>query len=119
MKEGDIVLTPLPQSDGRIKSRPALFLCKLPPFADCLLCGISTQVHQAVPKFDEIVSSGDSDFKDSGLVEASVIRLGFLGVVPQKKIIGSISKIDRSRHRRLLTNLSEHLSAISREIDKH
>jgi mRNA interferase MazF len=37
MKEGDIVLTPLPQSDGKEKPRPALILRKMPPFGDFLV----------------------------------------------------------------------------------
>jgi mRNA interferase MazF len=44
MKNGNIVLIPLPQSDGAIKRRPALLLKQMPPFNDWLLCGISTQL---------------------------------------------------------------------------
>ena len=32
MKQGDVMLTPIPQADGQIKNRPALFLRELPPF---------------------------------------------------------------------------------------
>lgn len=32
MKEGSVVLTPLPQKDGRIKNRPAILLRRMPPF---------------------------------------------------------------------------------------
>jgi len=46
MKEGDVVLTPLPQTDGVIKNRPAVALCQMPPFGDWLVCGISTQLRQ-------------------------------------------------------------------------
>lgn len=46
MKEGHVVLTPLPQADGQIKSRPALLLRQLPPFGDFLVCGISTQIRE-------------------------------------------------------------------------
>ena len=78
MKEADVILTPLPQADGPPKNRPALILRELPPFGDFLVCGISTQVHQAVPEFDEVVSRADADFTGSGLLADSVIRLGFL-----------------------------------------
>jgi len=111
MNEGDVVLTPLPQADGAVKNRPALILRELPPFGDFLVCGISTQVHQAVPGFDEAVFRGDSDFSTSGLVAASVIRLGFLAVLSPKKVLGSIGAIAHDRHQRLLTNLSEYLVA--------
>ena len=46
MKEGDIVLTPLPQADGQIKNHPALFLRAMPPFNDALVRGISTQLQR-------------------------------------------------------------------------
>lgn len=52
MREAEIVLTPLLQADGVRKPRPALLLRELPPFGDFLVCGISTQLTQAVPRFD-------------------------------------------------------------------
>ncbi len=109
MKEGEVVLTPVPQSDGQIKNRPALFLRTLPPYDDALVCGISTQLQQKVAGFDEIVHHQDGDFSTSGLIVDSVVRLGFLAVIPRKRIIGSIGAISPSRHLRLLKNLSEHL----------
>jgi mRNA interferase MazF len=109
MKEGDLVLTSVPQANGQIKNRPALFLRKLPPFNDVLICGISTQLQQQVAGFDEIVQRQDADFAASGLVADSLIRLGFLAVIPHNKLIGSIGSIAPSRHKRLLKNLSEYL----------
>jgi len=102
MKETDVVLALLPQSDGALKRRPALILREMPPFQDFLLCGISTQLHQQVKNFDEIISPNDSDFSSSGLVTESLIRLGFLIVMSRKDIIGSIGSISTERHRRLL-----------------
>ena len=109
MKEGDVVLTPLPQANGQIKNRPALFLRRMPPFGDALVCGISTQLQQKVAGFDEIVSRQDADFVSSGLQTDSLIRLGFLTVVPLNKIAGSIGSIASARHTRLLKNLSNYL----------
>jgi mRNA interferase MazF len=111
MKDADVILTPLPQADGKVKNRPALLLRELPPFGDFLACGVSTQIQQAVPGFDEVVSPGDLDFEASGLLAASVIRLGFLAVLPRQRILGSIGAIDITRHARLLRNLSNHLVA--------
>ena len=54
MKEGDIVLALLPQTDGRGKFRPAVLLRRMPGFGDLLVCGISTQLRQQVADFDEI-----------------------------------------------------------------
>ena len=109
MTEGSIVLTAIPQADGRLKNRPALVLRQLPPFSDLLLCGISTQLHQQVAQFDEVVSTIDTDFSTSGLRSESLIRLGFLSVLPASKIIGTIGSITPVRQKRLLQNLADYL----------
>jgi mRNA interferase MazF len=111
MKEGDVILTPLPQANGATKNRPALLLRELPPFGDYLACGISTQLHQAVPEFDEVISKADADFTRSGLLASSVIRLGFLAVLPNQRIVGVIGQVAPDRHGRLLRTLSRHLTA--------
>lgn len=109
MKEGDIVLTPLPQSDGISKNRPVLLLRKMPVFGDFLVCGISTQLHQEVKDFDERMKLSDADFLTSGLKAPSIIRLNFLAVLPAHKILGAIGFISTERHHRLLKNLSHYL----------
>jgi mRNA interferase MazF len=109
MKEGDVVLTPLPQADGEIKPRPALVLRRLPPFGDLLVCGISTQIRIAVADFDDVIRSSDHDFGGSGLLGDSVLRLGFLAVLPALRIAGSIGEVSPERHQRLLVRLSRFL----------
>lgn len=109
MKEGDIILAPVPQADGRVKNRPAIILRELPPYQDFLVCGVSTQLHQKVEDFDEIISPTDSDFSPSGLKSESLIRLGFLAVLPRSSAIGSIGSISSERHKRLLKTLSNYL----------
>ena len=109
MTEGDVVLTPVPQADGTIKNRPAVFLREMPPFKDLLVCGISTQLRQEVKGFDEIISTSDSDFAASGLVKESLIRLGYLAVLPRNQIIGTIGSISSERHKNLLERLSAYL----------
>lgn len=109
MKEGDVVLTPVPQADGRIKNRPAIILREMPLYGDMLVCGVSTQLHHSVQGFDEILSPPDADFATSGLVSTSLIRLGFLAVLPRKNIAGSIGSIAPERHKRLLEALSSYL----------
>ncbi len=109
MNEGDVILAPLPQADGRVKNRPAVALRELPPYGDLLVCGVSTQVHQLVSGFDELIIRSDADFSTSGLLADSVIRLGFLAVLPRESILGSIGAISSERHRRLLHRLSAYL----------
>jgi mRNA interferase MazF len=113
MNEGDVVLTPLPQADGKVKNRPAVVLRVMPQYGDLLVCGISTQVHQAVAGFDETIGPGDPDFVGSGLKRASVIRLGFLVVLPAANFIGAIGAIGPDRHQRLLDKLARHIASPS------
>jgi mRNA interferase MazF len=109
MKEGDVVLTPVPQADGVVKNRPAIVLRCMSLYKDVLVCGISTQLHQRVKGFDEIISPADLDFASSGLRSESVIRLGFMVVLPIRSIIGTIGSISSDRHKRLLKTLSDYL----------
>lgn len=109
MKEGDVVVLPMPQADGMVKNRPAIVLREMPPFQDVLVCGVSTQLRQAVKDFDEVISANDTDFVTSGLKTESLIRLGFLVVIPRSKIAGSIGSISSERHKRLLRALSDYL----------
>ena len=109
MREGDVVLMPIQQADGITKNRPAVLLREMPPFRDFLVCGVSTQLHQRVKDFDELVSTSDSDFSLSGLKNESLIRLGFLAVMPRSAVLGSIGSITPDRHRRLLKSLVDYL----------
>ncbi len=109
MKESDVVIAIFPQSDGSLKRRPALILREIPPFRDFLICGISTQIRQKVENFDEVISLEDDDFAQSNLDSESLIRLGFLLVLPRSEIVGTIGSISAERHQRLLKNLSDYL----------
>jgi mRNA interferase MazF len=109
MKEGDVILTPIPQADGNVKHRPAVILREMPPFRDMLVCGVNTQLHHYVQGFDEIITPEDADFASSGLIAASLIRLSFLAVIPQRGIAGSVGSIAPERHQRLLKALSMYL----------
>ncbi len=114
MKANDVVLTPLPQADGQLKLRPAIVLCFMPPFNDVLLCGISSKLNHFVNDFDEIIFEKENDFKQSGLSQPSLIRLGFLSVLPRKNIAGTIGSISKQRHQRLIINLIQHLNKNSK-----
>ncbi len=109
MKAGDVVLTPVPQADGGVKNRPAILLRDVPPYGDFLVCGVTTQLHQQVKGFDEVIAPSDSDFESSGLKSESLIRLGFLAVLPRSSIIGAIGSISSEQHQRLLKTLSDYL----------
>jgi mRNA interferase MazF len=109
--QAEIVLIALPQADGQGKPRPALVLREMPPFQDVLLAGISSQLRQEVPGFDEVLQPNDIDFAATGLRVASIVRLGFLTVLPQRQVLGTLGYISSARHRALLTRLSAYLFA--------
>ena len=102
MIPGDIVLIEMPQRDGRKKRRPALVLTLVPPFDDCLVCGISSQIHQEVVGFDYVLRQSDRGFAATGLKSYSLIRLGFVTTVSKNKIPGIIGHISVAVHQELL-----------------
>jgi mRNA interferase MazF len=77
MSPGNTILARLQQSDGQIKSRPALVLTRMPPYNDLLICGISSQIKQKVEGFDEVILVSDADFPQSGLKVTSLFALGW------------------------------------------
>ncbi len=111
MTEGDVALTPLPQADGRSKPRPVILLRRMPPFGDWLVCGVSSQLHQQVAGFDDIIELSHSDYHGSGLKAASLIRLGYLAVLPAGHFAGVLGSISQVRHARLLQRLAAFLAS--------
>jgi mRNA interferase MazF len=109
MQKGDVVLTPVPQADGTVKNRPAIGLREMPVYRDVLVYGVSTQLYQYVPGFDDLIPPADADFAASGLIAPSLNRLGFLAVVPQRNIPGTIGATAPERHKCLLQALSNYL----------
>jgi len=109
MNQGDVILTPVPQANGVIKNRPAIFLREMPPYRDMLVCGVSTQLHREVKGFDEVIELSDEDFATTGLRSESLIRLGFIALLPRSAVIGCIGAISSERHKRLLKKLADYL----------
>ena len=112
MRPGEIVLLRMPQLDlSPGKLRPALVIADLPgPFGDVLVCGISSQLRQEIPQWDERLSPADPDFGNSGLKVASVIRLNWLATVSPSTSAGVLGSIALDRLARLRQRLSAHLS---------
>jgi hypothetical protein len=73
--EGDVIVAQLPQADGGAKSRPVLLLKELPGFGDFLVCGISSQLKQAIDGWDLPVPARTPEFEMSGLKTSSIILL--------------------------------------------
>lgn len=110
MKEGEIILANLITSDGKFKKRPALVLKILPKYGDLLLCGVSTQIHQYITDFDLLIEEKSLDFLKSGLVKESIIRLGYLSVIPSNFIEGKLGFISKESHQTLINRLCDYLS---------
>lgn len=113
MKEpGQIVLFRFPRADlSEGKLRPALLLSEVPgPYEDWLICMISSQVHQRIDGFDELIEKDDRDFARSGLKVTSVIRIGRLAVVEGEMLAGRIGTISTERMTRIRGKLAEWIS---------
>lgn len=112
MRESDVILVPLLQADEKLKYRPAIVLREMPMlYRDLFICGVSTKLNQYVQGFDDIISPADPDFTQSGLHSESLIRLGFLGVVPRRLVRGILGSISNERHKRLLQRLIDYLTS--------
>lgn len=110
MKEsGQIVLFRFPRSDlAEGKLRPALLITEAPgPYDDWLICMISSQLHQQVEGFDELIEEGDDDFQQSGLKKTSVVRISRLAVVEGQILEGRIGRIRPDRLQRIRSQLAE------------
>ena len=111
MKPGDIVLVRFPQADLKTgKLRPALVIATAPGrHNDLLLALISSRTYQAVPQFDEIINSSDSDFAATGLKVRSVVRLARLASVESSVINARLGNISSKRLQQIRKRLIDWL----------
>jgi mRNA interferase MazF len=119
---GDVVVAPLAQADGGAKLRPVLLLRELPGFGDYSACGISwsllrpifgdafgSQMHQAIRGFDLILRPGSPEFVSAGLHTESVVRLGFVGVVPVRSMTRRLGRLSPNTLAGLQKRLANHI----------
>ena len=113
-RPGQVVLFPFPYTNFTgAKLRPALLLGKLPgDHDDWLICMISSQLHQAVRGFDEVVAEDDADFATSGLKATSLVRLGRLAVVEGNLLAGAIGIVAPERFARIKRHLNEWVNSL-------
>jgi mRNA interferase MazF len=112
MKPGDVILIQLPQAaGGPPKSRPALVLALLPgAYQNVLICGISTQLQDLQPDWDDRIEPGDADFSQSGLHRVSAIRPSYLYGADVREILGVIGRVDSVRLNRVRRRLAQLLA---------
>lgn len=108
MKPGDVVLIQLPQiAGGPPKSRPALVLALLPGvYQNILICGISTQLRDLQPDWDDLIQPNDVDFSQSGLRRTSAVRPSYLYGADAREIAGAIGRVDAARLDRVRRRLA-------------
>ncbi len=106
---GQIVLFKFPRTDLILGSlRPSLLIAPIPSsYDDWLVCMISTQIHQAIPNFDEIILKTDSDFAQTRLKSESVVRLSRLAVVSETIFVGKLGEISQTRLKNIKENLAD------------
>ena len=116
ISEGQITLFKFPQTDQQAgKLRPALVLRKMPGrYDDWLICMISSQLHQKIQELDEVITTEDSDFIQSGLKLPSVIRVSRLAVVEGNILLGKLGQISHDRLSRVKQNLARWISGTCR-----
>ncbi|MBO0937242.1 type II toxin-antitoxin system PemK/MazF family toxin [Fibrella sp. HMF5335] len=112
LQEGDIAIGFIQQSDGSHKRRPVLLLRQMPVgpsiwHGDFLVCGISTQLRQAVAGFDEVLQPT----AENQLRATSVVRLSNLITLPDTDIGRTIGFISSALHADLLQRLVRYLTA--------
>ena len=113
MNPGDVVVIALPRfaTGGRTKRRPCLVLASLPGgFQSALVCGISSEVDEIETGWDDLIQPADADFRMSGLVKPSSIRLSYLYAVDEADVIGRIGDVSERRLIELVQRLAAHLT---------
>lgn len=97
-RAGQIALTRFPFTNLQgAKLRPVVLIKQATRFDDWLVCMITSQLDQADPDLDEVISSGSPDFAASGLKVDSAIRLTRLAVIDGQRLAGSIGAISDER----------------------
>lgn len=106
MQEGDIAIAFIQQADGSRKQRPVLLLRQMPGYGDYLVCGISTQLRQAVAGFDEVLMPTVAN----QLRASSVVRLSNLIALSASDIDRVIGYVPTTLHAALLQRLATYLT---------
>lgn len=113
---GDVVTTIFEPADDTRKKRPAIILCKVPPYDDFLCCAVTSKLQHEVTHLDEVIHQGDEereadeDFAASGLHVTSLIRVAFLGYYRAEHFHGHLGTISQERLHRLRGKLVALLS---------
>lgn len=79
---------------------------------DWLICMLSSNLGQAIPQFDEVITSADADYRAAGLKQDSVIRITRLAVVHREALRGATGEIAPARLMRIKSRLSQWIAGV-------
>ncbi|RDB41845.1 type II toxin-antitoxin system PemK/MazF family toxin [Halomonas sp. DQ26W] len=107
-QSGQIALMPFPYTNlASSKKRPVLLLRQLDhAHDDWLVCMVSSQLHQAHPQLDWVLSPGHDEFLASGLKVASVFRLSRLAILDGSLLLGQLGLVSDARLNELRRRLA-------------
>ncbi|MBF0178954.1 MAG: type II toxin-antitoxin system PemK/MazF family toxin [Magnetococcales bacterium] len=110
---GQIALTMFPDTDlAKGKLRPVLLLRRASlRYDDWLVCMISSQLWQAEPDLDVLISTSDHDFPDTGLKVSSIVRISRLTVVDGRLLLGTLGRMEPDRLALIRRRLAAWISA--------
>jgi mRNA interferase MazF len=92
MNQGTIVLTQFPFTDfSTIKRRPAIVISKANENkTDIIVAYISSKISYQVSETDFLLESSHKDFKDTGLIKDSIIKLNKIVTVDKNLFTGEL-----------------------------
>ena len=98
-RAGQIALMPFPYTNlTSSKKRPVLLLRQLnDTWDDWLVCMVSSQLRQANPGLDWVLTPNDDEFAATGLKVASTFRLSRLAVLDGSLMLGQLGTISDAR----------------------
>lgn len=80
----------------------------MPGYGDILVCGISTQLRQAIPGFDEVLTPTPAN----ALKQTSVVRLSNLIAIPPTDILRVVGRVPDTLLNTLRQRLADYLTAL-------
>lgn len=107
MNQGIIVLTPFPFTDlSTSKRRPALVVSKgNEQKTDIIIAYISSKIADQFSETDYLLKTSHKDFKNTGLLKDSVIKLNKLVTVDKKLFIGELGFVSKEIMEEILLRL--------------